>query len=60
MTPVPQFLTNTVERLLFRQATVAEITDLAGHFRLIGFSGVELRDVAWCRGKDHCVSSKEL
>jgi ferric-chelate reductase (NADPH) len=51
MAPMPQFLTNTVERLFFRQLIVAEVTDLAGHFRLIDFSGEALRDVAWVPGQ---------
>lgn len=49
--PLPQFVTSTVTRMLFRSAVVSEVLPLSGHFRLIQLEGDELKEVAWTPGQ---------
>ena len=43
MLPVPEFLTNTLEKIFFKSAMVSRTENLSGHFRLIELAGENLR-----------------
>ncbi len=51
MSPIPQFVTSAVTKMLFRSATVSDVVPLSGHFRLIELEGDELEEVAWVPGQ---------
>jgi NADPH-dependent ferric siderophore reductase len=51
MSSVPQFLTDTFERLFLRSAVVKAVTNLSGHFRLVEVAGEELKAVSWIPGE---------
>jgi len=51
MSPMPQFVTSAVTKMLFRSAVVSEVVPLSGHFRLIQLEGDELKEVAWVPGQ---------
>ena len=51
MSPVPQFLTNTLEKVFFRPAVVSEVNALSGHFREVEFSGESLKGEKWVPGQ---------
>lgn len=51
MSPLPQFVTNTVEKMFFRPAVVSEVIPLSGHFRLIEIEGEGLKEVSWIPGQ---------
>ncbi len=51
MPPLPQFVTNTLERMFFSPAVVSEIVPLSGHFRLIEIEGEGLKSVTWTPGQ---------
>lgn len=51
MSPLPQFVTSAVTKMLFRSAVVSEVVPLSGHFRLIQLESEELKDIAWVAGQ---------
>ncbi len=51
MPPLPQFVTNTLERMFFSPAVVSEVVPLSGHFRLIEIEGEALKSVTWIPGR---------
>jgi hypothetical protein len=51
MSPVPQFLTNTLEKVFFRLAVVSEVRALSGHFREVEVSGDSLKSETWVPGQ---------
>ena len=51
MAPVPEFLTNALEKIFFRAAVVTHVKDLSGHFRLVELAGESLRGESWIPGQ---------
>ncbi len=51
MPPMPQFVTNTLERMFFSPAVVSEVVPLSGHFRLIEIEGQALKNITWVPGQ---------
>jgi ferric-chelate reductase (NADPH) len=51
MSPLPGFVTNTIEKLFLRPAVVSRVSDLAGHFRIVQLSGDSLKGEAWKPGQ---------
>jgi ferric-chelate reductase (NADPH) len=51
MSTVPQFLTDTFEKLFLRPAVVTAATHLSGHFRLVELAGERLKTLSWVPGE---------
>ncbi len=51
MPSIPQLVTSTVTKMLFRSAVVTEVIPLSGHFQLLQLEGDELKEVAWVPGQ---------
>lgn len=51
MPPIPQLVTSTVTRMLFRSSIVSKAIPLSGHFRLIEIEGDRLKEVPWTPGQ---------
>ena len=51
MSSVPQFLTDTFERVFLRSAVISTVTHLSGHVRLLELAGDGLKGVTWIPGE---------
>jgi ferric-chelate reductase (NADPH) len=51
MPPLAKFVTNTIEKMFFRAATIAEVRALTGHFREVVLTGENLKDVECAPGQ---------
>ncbi|GGG89142.1 siderophore-interacting protein [Edaphobacter dinghuensis] len=51
MSPIPEFLSNAVQKIFFRCAIVTDVEALTGHFRLVTVAGPALIGETWIPGQ---------
>ena len=51
MSPIPSFVTNAVERLLFKSVVVSEVRNIGPRFRLVHLEGKGFEGVKWVPGQ---------
>jgi len=51
MSPIPSFVTNAVERLLFKSVVVSEVCNIGPRFRLMRLEGKGFEGVKWVPGQ---------